>query len=143
MGKALQILLTFLTFVAVFYFSFWILGALLSIPFAVETANWIFIVSGLLSFFLAAYIAFLVWKRNSKSAKHKESQGAYILTASLGLGVFGFILGFFGPLLLSPDSNQGPLLGILITGPGGIALGAIGGSILWEIKKIKAKKNSG
>lgn len=89
---------------------------------------------------IAGYLAFTVWKKNDQSVKKKPSQGTYILTGVLGLGVFGFILGFFGPLLFSPESNQGPLLGILITGPGGIVLGAIGGSILWILKRIKGKK---
>jgi hypothetical protein len=43
------------------------------------------------------------------------------------LGGAGFILGFFGPLILTPGANQGPLLGIFITGPigflGGLGLG--------------------
>lgn len=140
MKKALQILLTFLTFIAAFYFLFWILGAFLSFPFDSTNPKWIFIVSGILSFLIAAYLAFTVWKKNDKSVKKNPSQGTYILTGALGLGVFGFILGFIGPLIFMPGANQGPLLGILITGPGGIALGAIGGSILWEVKRIKAKK---
>jgi hypothetical protein len=39
------------------------------------------------------------------------------------LGGIGFVLGFFGPLLFTPEANQGPLLGIFITGPGGAVLG--------------------
>ncbi len=52
-----------------------------------------------------------------------------ILRWALVLGVTGFVSGFFGPMLLVPDANQGPLVGILITGPGGalagLALGAL------------------
>ena len=40
-------------------------------------------------------------------------------------GSLGFAAGFFGPLIFSPDSNQGPLLGIFITGPGGALLGLV------------------
>jgi hypothetical protein len=45
--------------------------------------------------------------------------------AAWGVGVGGvaFALGFFGPMILAPDANQGPLLGILITGPLGTLLG--------------------
>lgn len=39
-------------------------------------------------------------------------------------GVIGLIAGFFGPMALN-TGNQGPLLGIFITGPGGAALGLI------------------
>lgn len=46
------------------------------------------------------------------------------------LGAVGFACGFFGPIVFSPDANQGPLLGIFITGPGGAALGAILGFVV-------------
>lgn len=42
---------------------------------------------------------------------------------SLALGTVGFLAGFIGPMILAPDSNQGPMLGIFITGPGGFVLG--------------------
>ena len=44
---------------------------------------------------------------------------------ALALGAVGGAAGFFGPILLNPDANQGPLLGIFITGPGGALAGAI------------------
>jgi hypothetical protein len=48
---------------------------------------------------------------------------------AVSLGAVGFIAGFFGPLAVNPEANQGPLLGIFITGPagllGGLVLGAI------------------
>jgi hypothetical protein len=43
------------------------------------------------------------------------------------IGTIGFSLGFFGPMILSPRSNQGPLLGILITGPWAMLLGIVWG----------------
>lgn len=39
------------------------------------------------------------------------------------LGVTGFGAGFFGPMIFVPESNQGPLVGILISGPAGVVLG--------------------
>jgi hypothetical protein len=45
------------------------------------------------------------------------------------LGVAGFAAGFFGPMLLAPSSNIGPLVGIIMTGPAGAALGAL----LWAV----------
>src|SRR5438045_3286290 len=39
-------------------------------------------------------------------------------------GAASFLLGFVGPILTRPDSPQGPLLGIFVTGPLGFALGA-------------------
>lgn len=39
------------------------------------------------------------------------------------LGGAGFAAGFFGPLIFVPEANQGPLVGILISGPLGAVLG--------------------
>jgi hypothetical protein len=41
------------------------------------------------------------------------------------LGAAGFAAGFFGPMLFVPDANQGPMVGIFISGPAGAALGAL------------------
>ena len=46
------------------------------------------------------------------------------------LGGIGFVGGFVGPIIFTPESNQGPLLGIFITGPLGFVLGALGGLII-------------
>lgn len=53
-----------------------------------------------------------------------------MLRYALTLGVIGFAAGFFGPMLLAPDANQGPLLGIFITGPLGVTLGAALGLVV-------------
>jgi hypothetical protein len=45
------------------------------------------------------------------------------------LGVVGFSAGFFGPIALNPDANQGPLLGIFVTGPGGLLGGYVLGAL--------------
>ena len=50
--------------------------------------------------------------------------------ALVGTGV-GFAGGFFGPMLLAPNANQGPLLGLFITGPLGFVFGAAGGALYW------------
>lgn len=55
----------------------------------------------------------------------------YAGTGALVLGGIGFAGGFFGPMLFAPEANQGPLLGLFITGPGGALLGAILGGLLW------------
>ncbi|TPJ24485.1 hypothetical protein [Mesorhizobium sp. B2-7-2] len=46
------------------------------------------------------------------------------------LGVIGFLGGFVGPVIFTPEANQGPLLGIFITGPLGFVLGLIVGFVL-------------
>ncbi len=50
-----------------------------------------------------------------------------IFTWAMMVGGICFAVGFFGPIVWAPDANQGPLLGIFITGPLGFLLGiAIG-----------------
>ncbi len=39
------------------------------------------------------------------------------------VGGVGFVLGFVGPMLVTPEANQGPMLGIFITGPLGFLIG--------------------
>jgi hypothetical protein len=48
---------------------------------------------------------------------------------ALALGAVGGAAGFFGPMLLSPDANQGPMLGLFITGPGGALAGLVLGFV--------------
>jgi hypothetical protein len=42
------------------------------------------------------------------------------------VGAIGLAIGFVGPLLISPKASLGPLLGILMTGPLGFVVGALG-----------------
>jgi hypothetical protein len=69
----------------------------------------------------------------------KSPVTAMFLGALITGGV-GFCGGFFGPLIFAPEANQGPLLGIFITGPLGVVLGAIGGLVFWLVRQ--AKKNN-
>jgi len=47
---------------------------------------------------------------------------------ALLVGAITFALGFFGPMILTPGANQGPMLGIFITGPLGFVVGMAWGS---------------
>jgi hypothetical protein len=49
----------------------------------------------------------------------------FAMVGGLILGGIGFVAGFFGPIILTPNANQGPLLGIFVTGPLGFVLGAV------------------
>ena len=42
------------------------------------------------------------------------------------VGGLGGAVGFIGPLIIWPEANLGPLLGILFTGPAGFVLGVLG-----------------
>jgi hypothetical protein len=48
---------------------------------------------------------------------------------ALAMGAAGGAAGFFGPIILNPEANQGPMLGLFITGPGGALAGAVLGFI--------------
>jgi hypothetical protein len=57
----------------------------------------------------------------------KEQRGfaRYLVLGAAVLGAVGFAAGFFFPIILSAEANQGPLLGLFITGPGGALLGLV------------------
>jgi len=48
---------------------------------------------------------------------------------ALVVGGLSFLAGFVGPMVFAPDANQGPLLGIFITGPAGVVLGLLWGGL--------------
>lgn len=54
----------------------------------------------------------------------------FTLIGGGALGTIGFAGGFFGPLIFNPSANQGPLLGIFITGPLGFVIGSVVGFLI-------------
>jgi len=119
-------------FVATFYFTYWVPFSLISsrIPDVVAAGV---AVGGALLGAVAATAFFWrrgrTWREGARRAPDAttRSLGAYAGTGALAVGGLGFVLGFFGPIVFTPASNQGPLLGLFVTGPGGALLGAIGG----------------
>ena len=67
----------------------------------------------------------------------------HVVVGALATGVIGFAAGFFGPMIFRPQANQGPLVGVFITGPLGLVLGAIGGFVVWRRKKIRSTAATG
>lgn len=57
-------------------------------------------------------------------------------------GAAGFLAGFFGPMIVAPGANQGPMAGIIITGPLGVMAGAILGglSVLLDLRAQSTRK---
>jgi drug/metabolite transporter (DMT)-like permease len=97
--------------------------------------------NGLLSIFAGAPFiaaASLCWWFTLRG-EHKKSRARmmYAFAGALIVGGIGFSVGFFGSIIFSPASNQGPLLGIFITGPLGFVLGAIIGTIVGCIRTRK------
>ena len=78
----------------------------------------------------AAVFAALCWwfALRGHIAESRERMRFTVL-CGIVLGGVSFILGFIGPIILAPDANQGPLLGIFVTGPAGFVLGVVLGWI--------------
>jgi uncharacterized membrane protein (GlpM family) len=53
----------------------------------------------------------------------------HALLGGVLVGGIAFAAGFIGPIVFAPDANQGPLLGIFITGPFGFAAGSALGAL--------------
>jgi hypothetical protein len=115
--------------VSVFFFVFWVPCSVL---FVHEVPGLAFSVSAVCAFFAARS----VWRRLA------TAQGgllAAMATGGLVVGAVGFVVGFFGPMVWAPDANQGPLLGLFITGPLGFVAGAVGGWIWWAARRRRAE----
>ena len=77
-------------------------------------------------------IAVLSWffVASGEGSQLRQSQALpYAARGALLFGLVAFVAGFAGPMIFTPHSNQGPLLGILITGPLGVVIGTIAGAI--------------
>ena len=131
MKKAVRIFITFFAFVAGYFFIYLVSYSL------VPGAGGIPLLRMIISIVIASGIGIFVWKKASFKSMSLESS---ILFGGLIGGALGFILGFFGPLILHIGGNQGPLAGIFITGPLGFILGLTGGGVYWKIKANKQIK---
>jgi hypothetical protein len=80
---------------------------------------------GLLLLFLLS----VVWLRYASDGRYRPLVDR-ALGSAVTVGLIGFALGFVGPMVLAPGANQGPMLGIFITGPLGFVAGLVWG--LWR-----------
>lgn len=128
-GSLMRGAAAFLTFVSTYFFTYWMGSALVfGADFPPEVPHY-----GSLLLGVAAGAA--AWRLLGRAP------GGLLRSVALGAlitGAVGFAGGFFGPLLLTPGSNQGPLLGLLFTGPAGFVLGAVGGAAVWLLRRRRA-----
>jgi len=61
-------------------------------------------------------------------------------TWALTFGIVGFLSGFIGPMIFNPSANQGPMLGIFITGPAAFVVGGLFGAIS-AFNKLSTRHN--
>lgn len=108
---------------ATYYFIFWLPCSFLPL-----------LMANVLAMACAVAAGWFVWVRTAS-----VSSGAISTTifGAVLLGGIGFTGGFFGPIIFTPEANQGPLLGIFITGPAGFLLGGVAGFIYWTVKNRK------
>lgn len=119
--------LRFVTAVLAFFGSFFIVWMLLFTMLSGDQA-WI---GSLVALAASIYVARRVWNGTA------EGSTSLPVMAGLGaaiLGGLGFVAGFFGPMIFAPGANQGPMLGLFITGPAGVVIGAIAGAV-YAIRK--------
>ena len=125
----LRLVLTFVAAVATYYFVYWFGGALIGAIVRGQLPNWIAVATSLL---IAIAVACYVWIQSGSS---RLGLFGCVALGSLVIGTIGFSAGFFGPMLLTPQANQGPMLGIFNTGPLGFMLGGIGGAMYWRVRR--------
>jgi hypothetical protein len=122
MVTVMRVFVVLITALATFFFVYWVPFSL--IP-RIDLLPWI---PPLGSLVCALVVARYIWRR---SASISPSFITCVVMGAAVTGAIGFSAGFFGPMLLAPGANQGPLLGIFFTGPLGFLLGAVGGGIYW------------
>jgi hypothetical protein len=59
----------------------------------------------------------------------------------LFIGTIAFLAGFLGPMFLAPESAQGPLLGIIYTGPIGTLVGVVWG-VMRALRRRSASRTA-
>jgi hypothetical protein len=135
MNIALRLVLTLFCVIAAFYFVFWTSGAVAS-GFLSDVGTMV------LSYAVAVGAAGVVGRYAWIGMR--ESQAGLLSAIAKGALITGsvcFLAGFFGPIILTPEANQGPLLGLFITGPLGFLIGAIGGGIYWTAIKRRSGRD--
>ena len=124
MASLFRIVVSAFVVVGTFYFVYWV-------PFGLfPGVHWG--IAAVASYACAMAAGWYAWTRTaSVNSSLTRSVGYWALV----VGAIGFVGGFFGPMIFAPGANQGPMLGIFITGPAGVILGAIGGLIYGLVRR--------
>ena len=115
-------ILSTVVFAAAHFFSYWMVF-LQIIPDTPSQLAWsLSLVTG----FLAAALAWC------KLGNRNQGFGAAIACGAVTFGSLGLIAGFFGPVFLAPQFNQGPLVGLSVAGPLGFLAGGAIAAFKWK-----------
>ena len=128
MKTLIQITLTLFAVFILYLFIYW------KIIFKMPAARNVGLPPNVISLLIAIFIGILLWKQIGSIS---NSLPAYIIAGGVIIGIISFILGFFGPMILMPDNNLGPVIGIIGTGPLGFVVGLFAGGLYW--KKVQHK----
>ena len=133
MKLILRILAVLIVVPATYCFIFWFPFSLLLVVLGKHGL----LIANILSLLCAIVVGVIVW---SKLGSVQQGLSSNIIIGAIIFGAIGFSVGFFGPIFLAPQANQGPLLGIFITGPLGFVLGGIAGFLYWKIRARKVQQ---
>lgn len=125
MRLAGRIFLVALIALGALYLVYWVLLALLG----TQVPDWLLLTVSLVC---AAAAGRFVWISNR--SKTADSVTPTVILWAVIAGSISFLAGFIGPMIFMPEANQGPMLGIFITGPLGFALGGIAG-LVYAVRK--------
>lgn len=114
---------------ATYYFVYWV-------PFSMVPFEGTRGIANVVSLLAAAGAGWFIWKKLGDASPDLIST---VMKGAVLVGGIGFTIGFFGPIIFAPGANQGPLLGLFVTGPGGFVLGAVGGLIYWFINERETR----
>lgn len=126
MRDSFRVMVSAIVVVATFYFMYWLPFALIPVPWGI---------AAIISCACAMAVCWYVWTRTASVSISLARSVAYW---ALVVGGIGFVGGFFGPMLFAQGANQGPMLGIFISGPLGLILGAVGGLVHWLVQRKRA-----
>ena len=121
-----RIVVSAIVVVATFYFFYWVPLAMIHVPWGI---------AAIISYAIAMAAGWYAWTR---TAAVDSSLARSVSYWALVIGAIGFVCGFFGPMIFAPGANQGPLLGIFITGPLGALAGALGGLVHWLVQRKRS-----
>jgi hypothetical protein len=112
------------------FFGTYVLTWLLALLLPLGSLGWI---GNVISLIVAVALARYTWIHADVAAGSLAGAIGY---GAILFGGIGFAAGFFGPMIFAPEANQGPLLGILITGPAGVLLGVFA-SLIYGLARLR------